>query len=219
MLEGYPSTDYFCIHVLITPAVVKVYPAAHNTSYSNAPLQLQYSYDKVNWQTLSDGVNNINVSNCVYFRSTKEHVVWSGAFLCNKPYYVSGKLSTLINPDPTLTQVHFPVNGFNYLFGNMPNTILPEGFHTKYLYSAKYLLFDNLIDDLGGVTDNTNTKGKLYRLFWQCIGLITPPDYIDPINITPYMCYEMFRSSEISSIPTLSVTNLGEKTMTRYYGN
>ena len=220
MLEGYPSTDYFCIHTLIAPAIIYVGDELYSMpDYGNYHTpSLQYSYDKANWFDIPAN-RLITITNCAYFKSPTEHTIWSGSFSCNKPFYVSGKLSTLINPNPDAQTVHIPHNGFQYLFSS-PN--IPEGFSLDYLLSAKYLLFNNLIDDLGVISDSqseslssANYRGAFRGMFRHC-GALVPPDTINPINVTFAMCEEMFRYSGIKYMPSLPTLDLGRKTITSY---
>lgn len=228
-LEGYPSEDYFAIHPLITPAHVIVsneqYNVYRDLIYNNrGTVKLLYSYDKSLWQEVV-GNAEILVTNAIYFKATEEHALWAGTFCCDQPYYVSGKLSTLINPDYTAQAVHIPMNGFTFLFS--PQQMLPSAYNTyklSNLLHAEYLLFDNLVDDirLPWNQDNGTTSfwpiqyqsiinswhGRFAGMFMDCTSLTRPPKNICIQNYSEGIFSAMFENClNLQYIPKITYTS------------
>ena len=220
-LDNYPSIDYFCIHVLIAPAEVSLedhYMSEQSAQHYPLPdiSSIEYSFNKAEWFTYTEP---ITVTDHVYFRGspviqnplnpedpTDLIPAWSNfggqsrRFKVTRPFYVSGKISSLI--DKNLTgNVSLPYYGFNNLFAS-------GSVYANYLYDAQYLLLD--YDDLGinNWWFSITIDGMYAGMFAGCENLAHAPAL--PATKLGACCYSyMFQGcSKLVTAPEIKATKL-----------
>lgn len=207
-MSNYPSTDYFCIHVLVTPAQVSLVTLHQQQGYPLPDISaIEYSFNKSEWFTYT---GPITVDDHVYFRGSPVLFVtpsqpsvpswnnFNGArgFVVNVPFYVSGKISSLV--DKYLTgEVENPRYGFNELFAGASAR--------QYLINAEYLQLD--YDDTyclpSGDYHYHSTNGMYSCMFLGCENLVKGPQ-IKATKMRSGTCYQMFDScSKLTVAPDL----------------
>jgi len=221
-LDNYPSVDYFCIHVLLTPATVSLEDYySSEQSPQNHPLpdisSIEYSFNKAEWFTYT---GPITVNDHVYFRGSPtiqkpfdpegpiDVPSWSNfgtqsrRFKVNRPFYVSGKISSLI--DKNLTGlVDIPYYGFNRLFAvGAP--------YADYLYDAQYLLLDYENIAIDHWYYSTEMDGIYAGMFAGCHNLSHAPA-LNATTLGSYCYSHMFQDcTKLTEIPEIKATKLTE---------
>ena len=183
--------------------------------------QIEYSKDKINWTTETITANIVitiplEKGEKVYFRNDNgyfsNNLTGTSAFRikirATQNHSIGGDITTLYNYSYK-SGVTMPEGCFRYLFGcdleslNSGNTFERN---------------PNLIDASQLILSEKNLSTGCYAgMFMLTTGLINPPQTIDCQSVGVESCHRMFKSSGITTTPSISAKTIGTNGCTEMF--
>lgn len=234
-LTDYPSTTYLCIHNLSTNSnrvsIEHVYKTENYNSASTITLDLYYSKDAINWSAYTPGTKidlDYNDDH-VYFKGSINKFYASASssswrymdlvsIVAEDKYAVSGKISSILDPDITKDDVQVPVGGFGGTFFqgiyNINDSF--EVVKKDHLEDASHLLLNAIpsseLETTGAAPYYYEIKPETDRtyvnLFNGCTKLKKAPNLTDIVVLTPGCFRGMFAyCSNLYYAPAVATTN------------